>query len=358
MVARVVVGRAGLDDDDVVAAVDRAFPFDLEHRTGLDFLGRRYAGLDRLELDLVGGQGCVGFAVHVAQLVGAERVGHLNFDAVFALDAAAGTTRMARCALGRPGLDDHDGVVFVLGAVPADLDGGAGRGIVRGVDFRLGTGLNDLIQGGAELVAGLGREQLPAGLLGYAGQALHRFFVQRKADHVGADVDAFFGHFSSQGAGVAVAVFQAVGDQDDVDRFGGARNHVARQRHGIGQRCHTLRVEFADRARDLAAVVVVQRQDGLDIFTVAAPVVAVGDQSERHARIAAGGEFVDHVPGDLDARAVVFEALPHRTRGVEHHDADPIAGQRRRAHSERGHRECGGQGERSCFGLHCNSSQI
>ncbi|RUA21929.1 hypothetical protein DSL92_08715 [Billgrantia gudaonensis] len=120
-------------------------------------------------------------------------------------------------------------------------------------------------------------EELTAGLLGNAGEVLH-LLAQTEPDHMSAQIGACrHRQIGGNLAGIAVTGFQAIGDQDDVRRFGGAGN----LRAGLDGLSAMGVMPCGLRAlagRQTLGIVAAHGSDDLDIATVAAPIVAISQR--------------------------------------------------------------------------------
>ena len=158
----------------------------------------------------------------------------------------------------------------------------------------------------------------PAGVGGQALQLAIRLaaLLDVEADHVRGEVHARRFQFLAQRAGIGVAGFLAVADQNDGGFLFGEAQLLRRHPHRGGDRGHALGIERVDLLANACGGV---RADGLqhfDVGAIALAAVAVGDQAEV-AAVPAIEHRIHRFAGDGDLR-LAADLAPHRAGGVEH----------------------------------------
>ena len=122
--------------------------------------------------------------------------------------------------------------------------------------------------------------------------------------------------FLAQRAGIGVAGFLAVADQDHGGPVFGVAQLFRGAAYRLGDRGHAPRVERIDLLADTGGGVRPDSLQYLDIGTVALAVVAVGHQPE--VAVAPAIEHrADRLAGDGDLGLAV-DLAPHRTGGVQY----------------------------------------
>ncbi len=174
-----------------------------------------------------------------------------------------------------------------------------------------------LERGGQLLGAGGGAEGAAGGL----GEALKLGAVLRlghvKADHMGGEADAGFFKLPPHFAGIELAGFAPVGNQDHRGGFLGVFQILRRPDDGGGKRGLALRPDRLHGSGDPVAVAGAGRDQGFDIGAIALAPVAIDGEPDLLIPGQALQEIADHLLGDGDLGLAV-DLPPHGARGVEH----------------------------------------
>ncbi len=222
----------------------------------------------------------------------------------------------------------HDGdvIAFFVRTGPGDLEPASRdhrfrcgqRGFarlfhLRFFDFRL----DDHLQCVRESRGVVRFQEKPAGRGGEAFDGLGRFVIEIEGDDMSGEIHAARLQKPCRLAGIAVAGFLAVGDEDDGGlRFRGAQFFRGKF-HRIGQRGHPLRLDRVDRLFKCLAVEFSGFDEQFDVLAVALAPVPIGDEAEFRVL----GQLVhqpgDDLAGDLDF-GPAFDLPPHAARGIEH----------------------------------------
>ena len=209
--------------------------------------------------------------------------------------------------------------------LPASEIGGEGEGSRRwrGGDFTQCVGQFAGVVSGQEAAAGL------------LGDTLH--LHQRlslapdvEADDVGGEVHAGRLQRAGGSAGIGVAGFDAVRDEDHGCRLFGMAQRLGSGDDSIGHRGHAARVQFVNDPGNLVGGARRRRNNGLDIRALSALAVAVGDEAEILVCGEIRQDVGHHLTGDGDLVHPV-DLAPHRPRSIQHEDRVlAFLGERRR----------------------------
>jgi len=130
------------------------------------------------------------------------------------------------------------------------------------------------------------------------------------------ELDALFPGGAYRSARIPPARLEAVAHEDDR----GSVPTAAQQIEGLLDRsCYRrlpLRVEAVDRLLERGLVEWAERDEGLDVFAVALPPMAIGDQSNLRVLRQSVDDVAQDAPGDDDL-VLAFDLPPHRARDVE-----------------------------------------
>ncbi len=206
----------------------------------------------------------------------------------------------------------NDRPTFQIGSLQADLARGRHHGF----------GHRHFDQGIGQFLGIVGGEELPSRGLGHAAQLLARVpglgAFQAKTDGVHGQVDTEFLQCRHGLAGIGVAGFLTIGNQDNRGLALAELEYLGSLLHGGCHGRHAFGIELHDGAAQSLAIRA-DRSQHLDVVAVALAIVTVGHQPQT----ALGRQFIqqiaDHFAGDDDLVGAI-DLSPHRTGGIEHQD--------------------------------------
>ena len=160
----------------------------------------------------------------------------------------------------------------------------------------------DLFQRRSQLCGIVGGEEAAAGLFGDALHLHQRLglALDVKADDMGGEINACFIQRAGGGAGVGVAGLDPVRDQDHGRRLFGMAQRLRGGDHGISHRRHAARVQPVDNPGNLRPGAGGRVYHRLDVGTLPALAVAIGDKAKVLIRREGADKIAHHITRDGD----------------------------------------------------------
>ena len=201
---------------------------------------------------------------------------------------------------------------------------GLGIGDIWGRSRRSAAGnFHRLLQRSLQLVGIVGAEEFAAGVSGNALQGFRFLVGDVKTDHVNIRPGIGYFPFKCNRAGVRVAGFQPVADQNERVFRSWKLDHIVQEQLGLG--CQQGQGDWRfpawldglNLAYERLPVRLAGKRDGFDILAVALAAMAIDHQASRHALIPIRDEVGHHVLGNGDLGRAI-DLSPHGIGAIKH----------------------------------------